>query len=134
VETLRGHDLGRVLLSGSAAPNTGVPGEVGGESARRVVRAPVAGTFRGVRAIGDLVRTGDVVALVDETPVLSPLDGVLRGLLYDGLPVHEGMKVGDVDPRGVVAHCFTISDKALAVGGGVVEAILFLSGRRKESE
>ncbi len=126
VETSRGHDLGRVILEGSAAPDTGVPGEIGGESARRVLRAPVAGTFRGVRRIGDLVRAGEIVAYVDDTPILSQLDGVLRGLLHDGLTVYPGMKVGDVDPRGVVSHCFSISDKALAIAGGVLEAILYL--------
>ncbi|MGB9890740.1 MAG: selenium-dependent molybdenum cofactor biosynthesis protein YqeB [Anaerolineae bacterium] len=129
VETNRGHNLGRVILEGSAEPDTGVPGTVGGESARRVLRAPVAGVFRSVRAIGDRVRAGEVVAYVDDTPVLALLDGVLRGLLHDGLTVPAGMKVGDVDPRAVVAHCFTISDKALAVGGGVLEAVLFLARR-----
>lgn len=129
VETNRGHNLGRVILEGSAEPNTGVPGEVGGESARRVLRAPKDGLFRGVRAIGDRVQAGEVVAYVDDAPVVSRLDGVLRGLLHDGLPVHAGMKVGDVDPRAVVAHCFTISDKSLAVGGGALEAILFLARR-----
>ncbi len=93
---------------------------------RRVLRAPAAGTFRGVRAIGDRVQEGEVVAYVDDVPVRSQLNGVVRGLLHDGLPVHKGMKVGDVDPRGIVSHCFTISEKALAIGGGVVEAILYL--------
>ncbi|MFQ6100730.1 MAG: selenium-dependent molybdenum cofactor biosynthesis protein YqeB [Anaerolineae bacterium] len=124
VETNRGHNLGRVILEGSAEPNTGVPGTVGGESARRVLRASAEGVFRTVRAIGDRVRVGEVVAYVDDAPVRSQLDGVVRGLLHNGLQVSTGMKVGDVDPRGVVSHCFTISDKALAVGGGVVEAIL----------
>ena len=126
IETNRGHNLGKVILEGTAEPNTGVPGVVGGESARRVLRAPAAGTFRGVRAIGDRVQEGEVVAYVDDVPVRSQLNGVVRGLLHDGLPVHKGMKVGDVDPRGIVSHCFTISEKALAIGGGVVEAILYL--------
>ena len=126
VETNRGHNLGRVLLDGSAEPNTGVPGTVGGESAQRVLRAPVDGIFRGERAIGDLVQAGEVVAHVEGEPIHSQLDGTVRGLLHDGLHVRAGMKSGDVDPRGVVSHCFTISDKALAVGGGVVEAILYL--------
>lgn len=126
IETNRGHNLGKVILEGTAEPNTGVPGVVGGESARRVLRAPTAGTFRGVRAIGDRVQEGEVVAYVDDVPVRSQLNGVVRGLLHDGLPVHKGMKVGDVDPRGIVSHCFTISEKALAIGGGVVEAILYL--------
>ncbi|HHS96362.1 MAG TPA: EF2563 family selenium-dependent molybdenum hydroxylase system protein [Chloroflexi bacterium] len=126
IETNRGHNLGKVILEGTAEPNTGVPGTVGGESARRVLRAPTEGIFRGVRAIGDRVREGEVVAYVDDAPVRSQLNGVVRGLLHDGLRVHKGMKVGDVDPRGVVSNCFTISEKALAIGGGVVEAILYL--------
>jgi xanthine dehydrogenase accessory factor len=126
VETNRGHDLGRVILEGSAEPNTGVPGTVGGESARRVLRAPRPGVFRSARAIGDRVEEGEPVARVDGEPVRARLSGVVRGLLQDGLAVREGMKVGDVDPRGVVSHCFTISDKALSIAGGVVEAILYL--------
>jgi xanthine dehydrogenase accessory factor len=126
VETNRGHNMGRVLLGGSAEPNTGVPGAVGGEGERRVLRAPSEGIFCGVRAIGDPVGAGDVVAYADEEPVRSQLDGVVRGLLHDGLEVRTGMKVGDVDPRGVPAHCFTISDKALAIAGGVLEAIFYL--------
>jgi xanthine dehydrogenase accessory factor len=126
VETNRGHNLGRVILEGRAEANTGVPGTVGGEGARRVLRATADGVFRAARAIGDRVRAGEVVAYADDVPILSQLDGVVRGLLQDGLRVHRGMKVGDVDPRGVVSHCFTISDKALAIAGGVVEAILYL--------
>jgi xanthine dehydrogenase accessory factor len=126
VETNRGHNLGRVLLKGSAEPDTGVPGTLGGQSAKRVLRAPVPGAFQATRSIGDAVRAGDQVALVDGVPVRSQLEGVVRGLLYDGICVSARLKVGDVDPRGVVSHCFTISDKALAIGGGVVEAILYL--------
>lgn len=126
VETSRGHSLGRVILEGSAEPNTGVPGTVGGESVRRVLRAPAEGIFRAVRGIGNLVEAGEVVAYVGEAEVRSQLGGVVRGLIHDGIQVRPGMKVGDVDPRGVVSHCFTISDKALAVGGGVLEAILYL--------
>ena len=102
---------------------------MGQESRRRVLRAPAQGVFRAAAAIGDRVRAGDTVAYVDDEPVYSHLDGVVRGLLHDGLAVPVGMKVGDIDPRGVVSHCFTISDKALAVGGGVLEAILFLRRR-----
>jgi len=115
-----------VITQGQAAPNTGVPGAVVGHAEDRVVRAPCAGVFRGERRIGDRVEAGQSVARVDGEPVVARISGVLRGLLADGLPVHAGMKVGDVDPRGVVDHCFTISDKARAVGGGVLEAILWL--------
>lgn len=126
VESNRGHNLGRVILDASAEPNTGMAGMVGGESVRRVLHAPVSGVFEPLLEIGDLVEAGKLVARVDGTPIYSQLDGVVRGLLYAGLTVRAGQKVGDVDPRGVVAHCFTISDKALAVGGGAVEAVLYL--------
>lgn len=126
VETQRGHNLGRVLYEGTAAPNTGVPGDVGGYTWERVLRAPCDGTFRAVRSIGDAVGTGDIVALVDNEPVVSAIAGVVRGLLHDGLRVSRGQKVGDVDARAEVSHCFTISDKALSVGGGVLEAALHL--------
>ncbi len=124
IETNRGHYLGRVIWQGSAQPDTGIPGEVKGFSAERVIRAPSAGTFRGVHHIGDLVEKGEIVAYVDDAPVHAPLSGVLRGLLHDGVTVRERMKSGDVDPRGVVDHCWTISDKALGIGGAVLEAIL----------
>ncbi len=126
VETERGHYLGRVIWEGAARPNTGVPGEVGGQTARRVLRAPAGGLLQGVGRIGDVVREGETVALVAGQPIQSPFAGVLRGLLHDGVPVRAGMKVGDVDPRGKPEYCFTISDKARAVGGGVLEAILTL--------
>ncbi len=124
VETMRGHFLGRVIWEGEALPNTGIPGPVGGHTERRVIRAPSSGTFRARRAIGDLVVEDEVVADADGDPVRSRLPGVLRGILHDGIQVHPGMKVGDVDPRGVREHCFTVSDKALAIAGGVLEAIL----------
>lgn len=124
IETMRGHWLGRVIWDGQALPNTGIPAEMGGHGERRVIRAHRAGAFRGVRAIGDFVEEGETVAEIDGEPVPARLRGVLRGLLHDGLSVHPGMKVGDVDPRGEREHCFTISDKALAIAGGVLEAIL----------
>jgi xanthine dehydrogenase accessory factor len=126
IETKRGHYLGRVLLEGSAAPNTGIPGEVMGYTRERVLRAPQAGVIRAKKQIGDEIRAGDAAALVDGSPVVAQIGGVIRGLLADGLTVTEGMKVGDVDPRGIRDHCFTISDKALAIGGGVLEAVLYL--------
>lgn len=124
IETIRGHRLGRVLWSGTAEPNTGIPGQVGGRTADRVLRAPATGALRGRVSIGDQVTAGQTVATVGGAPVLSPFDGVLRGLLHDGLVVAAGLKIGDVDPRGARENCFTISDKALAVSGGVLEAIL----------
>jgi xanthine dehydrogenase accessory factor len=127
VETNRGHNLGRVLWQGSAEPNTGIPGTVSGENARRILVSPVPGIFREQHHIGDLVRVGDVIAFIGDEPVHSRLDGVVRGLLHEGLFVPAGMKVGDVDPRGIVSNCFTISDKSLAIAGGVLEAVLRLT-------
>jgi xanthine dehydrogenase accessory factor len=124
VETCRGHDLGRVITSGAARPDTGVPGAIEGFDVERLLRAPQAGTFRPAREIGDSVGAGDVVADVNGAPVRAAIGGVLRGLLHPGLPVREGQKVGDIDPRGERPLCFTISDKANAVAGGVLEAAL----------
>ena len=139
VETMRGHTLGRVICEGTALPDTGIPGNIGGYTSERVLRAPADGIFRTVREIGDHVEAGEAVAYVEEgpdsagekrpdSPVIAALSGVLRGLLPDGTPVRKGMKSGDVDPRDVMDNCHTASDKALAVGGGVLEAVLRLSG------
>jgi xanthine dehydrogenase accessory factor len=124
VETNRGHNLGRVIEEGEAEPDTGVPGEIGGYTWERVLRAPAEGRFRSKRQIGDSVAKGETVAEVEGVGVEAPIAGILRGILRDGLSVPQGMKVGDIDPRGIRAHCFTISDKARAIGGGVLEAIL----------
>ncbi len=130
VETNRGHFLGRVYWQGHAEPDTGTPGPVAGRGAERVLRAPVDGTVRAHAEIGDRVRAGDVVAEVAGVPVRAPFAGVVRGLIADGTPVRAGLKIGDVDPRGRRDHCFTVSDKALAVGGGVLEAVLTWLNRR----
>lgn len=126
VETQRGHDLGRVILDGPAQPNSGVPGLIGGHGADRVLRAPAAGPVEAHAAIGDTLKAGDPVCSVRGQRVLAPFDGVLRGLIRPGFPAWEGLKVADVDPRGNPAHCFTVSDKARAIGGGVLEALLRL--------
>ncbi len=128
VETARGHLLGRVYWQGEALPNTGIPGSILGVSEERVLRAPAEGRFHMLAQIGDRVQAGQVVAQVDGQPVTARIGGILRGLLYEGLSVRAGMKVGDVDPRGERAHCFTISDKALAVAGGVLEAVVTWMG------
>ncbi|MFO7693761.1 MAG: selenium-dependent molybdenum cofactor biosynthesis protein YqeB [Vicinamibacterales bacterium] len=120
VETKRGHTLGRVYWSGAALADTATPEG----DARRVLRAPAEGTLIARAAIGDSVRTGQAVAEISGLPIPSPFDGVLRGLIRSGTIVSRGLKVGDVDPRGIREHCFLVSDKALAVGGGVLEAIL----------
>lgn len=128
VETMRGHTLGRTYYEGSALPNTAVPGLVGGFAGERVLRAPADGLFRGVCAIGDHVEKGQVVAYVGDAPVVAMLTGVLRGLIADGVRVSKGLKCGDVDPRGDACYCRLVSDKGLSVAGGVLEAILCLSG------
>lgn len=128
VETMRGHDLGRILLEGSAMGNTGAPGDIGGFTWQRVVRSPAAGSFREVATIGDVVRLGDLLGYVGCEPVRAPLGGVLRGLLHSGLTVTPGFKLGDIDPRGDPSRCLSVSDKARAVAGGVLEAACALLG------
>ena len=128
IETMRGHYLGRVILDGPAQPNTAVPGLIGGYAGERVLRAPQNGIFRQVLEIGACVQPGDVAGYVGGLPMTCTIGGILRGILPDGTPVHKGMKSGDVDPRCKPDHCFCASDKALAVGGGVLEAILQLTG------
>lgn len=132
VETHRGHDLGRLIESGSAKADTGIPGAIGGYAAERVLRAPVAGRVRGARSIGDLVEAGEVVAWVDEVPVPTLIAGVLRGILHDGVTVAAQVKLADVDPRAEVRACFTVSDKSRTLSGAVLEAIMhrFPLGRR----
>ncbi len=128
VETMRGHYLGRVIYKGSAQPNTGVPGLIGGFAGERVLRAPADGVFHQILEIGAQVKTGAAAAEVNGVPMTCTLDGVLRGILAEGTPVRKGMKAGDIDPRCRLEHCYCASDKALAVGGGVLEAVLRLSG------
>jgi xanthine dehydrogenase accessory factor len=128
VETCRGPGLGQVIWSGAAQPDDGVPGEIGGETARRVLRAPAAGVFRACVELGVIVQAGTLVGHVETSPILSPLDGRLRGLLADGTRVEAGLKVGDVDPRGALVDAARISDKGQAVGRGVVDAARTLIG------
>ena len=123
VETMRGHDLGRLLTRGSAAPNTGVPGDVGGYTIQRIIRAPADGVFEPLAAIG---QRG---ARVAGRTACAQLTGVVRGMLPSGLAVTAGMKAGDIDPRCRAEHCFTVSDKARAIAGGVLEGLLYF-GRR----
>lgn len=123
VETKRGHYLGRVLYTGSPIANTGVPGIIAGVGAKRVLRSPADGPFECVREIGDIVTAGEVVGRVAGEPMLATIDGVLRGLLAPGVPAFTGMKAGDIDPRGDASFVKTVSDKATAVGGGVLEAL-----------
>ena len=136
VETMRGHDLGRVIASGSAAANTGVPGDIGGYGAERVVRAPAAGVFRLRRDIGSIVEAGEVIGAVvseaGEAPVRANISGLLRGVLRDGYPVTAGFKLADVDPRlEELKNCFTISDKARCIAGSVLELVSAARWRRE---
>ncbi|MCB2190187.1 MAG: EF2563 family selenium-dependent molybdenum hydroxylase system protein [Deltaproteobacteria bacterium] len=124
VETNRGHNLGRLISLGSPEPNTGVPGKIAGYTSQRVLRAPADGTFESDLALGDRVRAGQVVASVKGQTITAQVDGVLRGLLRPGARVNQGTKVGDVDPRGQLEYLHTISEKARAVGGSVLEGIM----------
>lgn len=128
VETKRGHTLGRVIWAGPAAPNTGIPGVVNGLGAERVIHAPVGGTLRIVRDIGSVVEIGDIIAYLDKTPVCASISGLIRGMLREGFHVPPGMKMADIDPR-TDTDWHTVSDKALAVAGGVLEALLALGVR-----
>jgi len=126
IETQRGHNLGRVILSGCAAPNSGIPGNISGFTIERILRAPVDGIFTEIHHIGDTVEKGEIVASVEGQPIVAQLHGVIRGLLPTGTAVTAGMKSGDIDPRCVADNCYTVSDKARAIGGGVLEALLML--------
>ena len=131
VETKRGHNLGKVLYSGSAAPNTGIPGIIGGYGKERVIHSPAAGILRKAAKITDTVEKGQVIAYVEtengKISVYATLTGLLRGLIRDGYPVSQGFKIADIDPRlDEYSNCFTISDKARCIAGGVLEAVLHL--------
>ena len=128
IETMRGHNLGRILTEGPAQPNTGVPGLVGGVSGERVIHAEHTGVLRGRRVIGDLVEQGEPIAVISneagEFPVPASISGLLRGLIQDGFPVTKGLKIADIDPRtGEQKNCFTISDKARCIAGSVLELV-----------
>ena len=131
IETRRGHKLGRVILEGSAEPNTGVPGVIGGYGKERVIHSPAEGVLRNGCKITDTVKKGETIAFVEtaegNVPVTATIDGLLRGMIRDGYPVTEGFKIADIDPRTEeYNNCFTISDKARCIAGGVLEAILYL--------
>jgi xanthine dehydrogenase accessory factor len=131
IETMRGHNLGRLIFEGSAMENTGVPGEIGGFSKERVIYSPFGGKIKNVRKIGDFVEGGEIIAYVEQAPVKTSISGVLRGIIRDGNTVVKGLKIADVDPRySEKENCYTISDKARSIGGGVLEAILFLKNNK----
>ncbi|MBM6837420.1 EF2563 family selenium-dependent molybdenum hydroxylase system protein [Clostridium saudiense] len=129
IESKRGHYLGKVITEGKAIPNTGIPGNIGGHTVGRIIRATSDGIIYPVAKIGDYVEEGQVVAYVDKIPVYASISGIVRGMLQEGITVFKGMKSGDIDPRCEKEHCFTISDKARSIGGGVLEGILFLKNK-----
>ncbi|MDY5026762.1 MAG: selenium-dependent molybdenum cofactor biosynthesis protein YqeB [Oliverpabstia sp.] len=131
IETKRGHSLGRVIYQGKAIKNTGIPGMIGGYTKERVIHSPAEGKLRNVKKITDIVKQGDIIARIEtgekSIPVEATIDGLLRGLIRDGYPVTKGFKIADIDPRiDEYDNCFTISDKARCIAGGVLEAILHL--------
>jgi xanthine dehydrogenase accessory factor len=130
IETKRGHRLGRTIWRGGAIPDTGRPGRIDGKAVSRVLRAPASGVAVWEFEIGDMVKAGQVIGSVAGEPIQAPFDGVIRGLIAPGFNLPAGIKVGDVDPRGDVAACFSISDKALSIGGGVLEAMLVWINRQ----
>ena len=124
IETNRGHRLGRVIEEGEAEPDTGIPGDISGYTWERVLRAPAGGRFRGKKQIGDRIEKGETVAEVGGVPLDAPISGILRGILHDGLTVEPNMKVAVVDPRSASGHCLTVSEKARAIAGSVLEAVM----------
>lgn len=123
IESNRGHNLGRVFYEGSAEPHTGIPGPVMGLTVERVIRSERPGVVRHVKSLGDEVKKGDIVMYIDDTPVFATIDGILRGQIRE-IFVNANEKIGDIEPRGKKEYCFTISEKARAIGGGVLEAIM----------
>ncbi len=140
IETMRGHYLGQVVWKGYAIPNTGIPGEIAGFSKERVIHAPAEGKLKGLRDIGDEVVAGEPIAIIksneaeEGTVVLATIKGILRGIIYDGLWVEQGLKIADIDPRCHKDHCFSISDKARSIGGGVLEAIMYFHFSQKTKQ
>ena len=131
IETNRGHFLGRVIWDGATEADTGIPGTVAKHQSDRVLRAPVDGLFHSRVDIGHLVRKGQLVASVDDQLIVAPFDGVVRGLLHDGLRVSCGLKIGDIDPRQDPRYASQVSEKSLAIAGGVLEALLTRSDIRR---
>ncbi|MCZ9982417.1 selenium-dependent molybdenum cofactor biosynthesis protein YqeB [Brachyspira hyodysenteriae] len=134
IETMRGHNLGRMYLEGEAIPNTGIPGNIGGKEAERVIHASSDGIIENIKNIGDFVKEKEVIAYInnnnEKIEVLATFDGLLRGIIRDGFKVHKGLKIADIDPRkSEYDNCFTISDKARNLGGSVLTAMMYLYNR-----
>lgn len=133
IETMRGHNLGRLIFSGSAMENTGLPGKINGYSKERVIYSPAEGVISNVKEIGDLVKAGETIAVVSNIEIKTLIDGILRGIIKEGTNVFRGLKIADVDPRLTEKeNCYTISDKARCIGGAVLEAILYLKNIRTD--
>lgn len=131
IETMRGHNLGRLIFEGFALENTGVPGEIGGHSKERVIYSPSSGTIKNIKDIGNVVKAGEIIASIGDTEVRATIHGVLRGLIRDGSLINKGLKIADIDPRlEELQNYNTISDKARSIGGGVLEAILLLKNKK----
>ena len=131
IETMRGHNLGRMYLDGEAIPNTGIPGNIGGKEAERVIHASSDGIIENIKNIGDFVREKEVIAYINNDnqtiEVIAPFEGLLRGIIRDGFKVRKGLKIADIDPRkSEYDNCFTISDKARNLGGAVLTAMMYL--------
>ncbi len=130
IETSRGHNLGRLIFEGEAKQNTGIPGSINGYSKERVVYSNSSGVIQNIKEIGSIVKKGEALACVGDTKILATIDGVLRGIIRNESIVKKNLKVADIDPRyDEIKNCFTISDKARAIGGSVLEAILYLQNR-----
>lgn len=134
IETKRGHYLGKVIKEGSAIPNTGIPGDIGGFTTERIIRANADGIFEPLSEIGDLVEKDQVVAKSAGVEIRSKMSGIIRGMLQPGVMVKKDMKCGDIDSRCEAEHCFTVSDKARSIGGGVLEAIVLYEHQLKKEK
>ncbi|WP_302279707.1 selenium-dependent molybdenum cofactor biosynthesis protein YqeB [Brachyspira pilosicoli] len=131
IETMRGHNLGRIYLEGEAIPNTGIPGNIGGKEAERVIHASSDGIIKNIKKIGDFVKEKEIIAYINndnkKIEVIAPFEGLLRGIIRDGFKVRNGLKIADIDPRkSEYDNCFTISDKARNLGGAVLTAMIYL--------
>lgn len=132
IESNRGHNLGKVILSGFAEENTAIPAEVKGIGAKRVIYANDNGNFKAIAKIGDIVKEDEIIAYINNTPVKASINGLLRGIINDNFEVKKGLKIADIDPRiSEYENCFSISDKARSIGGGVLEALMYLEIRNK---
>ena len=130
IESNRGHNLGKVIHKGMAEANTGIPGDTMGFTEERIIRAGASGLVKNFYDIGDRIKEGDVVCEINGVETLAQISGILRGMIKDGIDIKKGLKIGDIDPRGIREYAFTISDKALSIGGGVLEGLMYLSKKK----